>query len=188
MGIIGKMIRPTKLAISPPNPAVSAAEHASLSKGQATSQAISSGAEAPPSRLHDGGARHEHHGPGPGRFRPSVALVWPVCSAVGILEKGHVTIENQGEMAERVGFEPTVRLPVQRFSRPSRSTTPAPLRISKSKHLKPSDPGRKAKLQPDCNRKGLEHLLAEYGVDGICRRSIGALEQVSINIERDAWL
>ncbi len=30
-------------------------------------------------------------------------------------------------MAERVGFEPTVRLPVQRFSRPSRSTTPAPL-------------------------------------------------------------
>src|SRR4029453_4136846 len=31
-------------------------------------------------------------------------------------------------MAERVGFEPTVRLPVQRFSRPSRSTTPAPLR------------------------------------------------------------
>jgi hypothetical protein len=31
-------------------------------------------------------------------------------------------------LAERVGFEPTVRLPVQRFSRPSRSTTPAPLR------------------------------------------------------------
>src|SRR6476646_5033959 len=33
-----------------------------------------------------------------------------------------------GLLAERVGFEPTVRLPVQRFSRPSRSTTPAPLR------------------------------------------------------------
>ena len=31
-------------------------------------------------------------------------------------------------MAERVGFEPTVRLHVQRFSRPPRSTTPAPLR------------------------------------------------------------
>ena len=31
-------------------------------------------------------------------------------------------------MAEGVGFEPTVRLNVQRFSRPSRSTTPAPLR------------------------------------------------------------
>ncbi len=32
------------------------------------------------------------------------------------------------EMAERVGFEPTVRLHAQRFSRPSRSTTLAPLR------------------------------------------------------------
>ena len=32
-------------------------------------------------------------------------------------------------MAERVGFEPTVLLPVQRFSRPPRSTTPAPLRM-----------------------------------------------------------
>ncbi len=31
-------------------------------------------------------------------------------------------------MAERVGFEPTVRLPAQRFSRPSQSTTLAPLR------------------------------------------------------------
>ena len=27
--------------------------------------------------------------------------------------------------AEREGFEPSVQLPVQRFSRPSRSTTPA---------------------------------------------------------------
>src|SRR5690606_33461427 len=31
-------------------------------------------------------------------------------------------------MAEREGFEPSVRLPAQRFSRPPRSTTPAPLR------------------------------------------------------------
>jgi hypothetical protein len=31
-------------------------------------------------------------------------------------------------LAERVGFEPTVRLPVQRFSRPSHSTSLAPLR------------------------------------------------------------
>src|SRR5260370_10123232 len=30
-------------------------------------------------------------------------------------------------LAERVGFEPTVRLHAQRFSRPSRSTTLAPL-------------------------------------------------------------
>ena len=31
-------------------------------------------------------------------------------------------------LAERVGFEPTVRITAQRLSRPSRSTTPAPLR------------------------------------------------------------
>ncbi len=30
-------------------------------------------------------------------------------------------------LAERVGFEPTVQLPVLRFSRPTRSTAPAPL-------------------------------------------------------------
>ena len=33
-----------------------------------------------------------------------------------------------GSVAERVGFEPTVPLPAQRFSRPSQSTTLAPLR------------------------------------------------------------
>ncbi len=32
-------------------------------------------------------------------------------------------------LAEGVGFEPTVRSRVQRFSRPPRSTTPAPLRL-----------------------------------------------------------
>ena len=32
------------------------------------------------------------------------------------------------KMAERQGFEPWVLLPAQRFSRPPRSTTPAPLR------------------------------------------------------------
>jgi hypothetical protein len=31
------------------------------------------------------------------------------------------------KVAERVGFEPTVRLRVQRFSRPPRSTAPASL-------------------------------------------------------------
>ena len=38
-------------------------------------------------------------------------------------------------MAERVGFEPTVPLRAQRFSRPPRSTTPAPLRRGASKWL-----------------------------------------------------
>ena len=35
---------------------------------------------------------------------------------------------SRNKLAERVGFEPTVRLHAQRFSRPSRSTTLAPLR------------------------------------------------------------
>jgi hypothetical protein len=35
---------------------------------------------------------------------------------------------SQEQMAERVGFEPTEPLQAQRFSRPPRSTTPAPLR------------------------------------------------------------
>ncbi len=34
------------------------------------------------------------------------------------------------KMAEREGFEPSVRLPAQRFSRPPRSTTPAPLQTT----------------------------------------------------------
>ena len=33
----------------------------------------------------------------------------------------------RGDLAEREGFEPSVPVRVQRFSRPSRSTTPAPL-------------------------------------------------------------
>src|SRR5438093_6287651 len=32
-------------------------------------------------------------------------------------------------LAERVGFEPTIRLRVFRFSRPARSTAPSPLRV-----------------------------------------------------------
>ena len=37
-------------------------------------------------------------------------------------------VESEGVMAERQGFEPWVGLHPQRFSRPPRSTTPAPLR------------------------------------------------------------
>ena len=36
-------------------------------------------------------------------------------------------LKNCNVLAEREGFEPSVRLPVQRFSRPSHSTTLAPL-------------------------------------------------------------
>ena len=37
------------------------------------------------------------------------------------------------KLAEREGFEPSVELPPQRFSRPPRSTAPAPLRTSLKK-------------------------------------------------------
>ena len=47
----------------------------------------------------------------------------PICflSQIG----GFMSIPLEEFLAEREGFEPSVRLPVQRFSRPSRSTTPA---------------------------------------------------------------
>src|SRR5690625_7265326 len=46
-------------------------------------------------------------------------------------------------MAERVGFEPTVRSRAQRFSRPPRSTAPAPLRgIRLSWGGRPRSPGQ----------------------------------------------
>ncbi len=38
------------------------------------------------------------------------------------------------EMAEREGFEPSVRLPAQRFSRPPHSTTLPPLRTRSALH------------------------------------------------------
>ena len=47
----------------------------------------------------------------------------------------------EGVLAERVGFEPTVSLHPQRFSRPSRSTTLAPLRGRVGAHGRP---GRRA--------------------------------------------
>ncbi len=42
-------------------------------------------------------------------------------------------LDNAGHVAERVGFEPTVHRSAQRFSRPSDSTTLAPLRIFHNK-------------------------------------------------------
>ena len=50
-------------------------------------------------------------------------------------------------LAERVGFEPTDRLRDQRFSRPPRSTTPAPLRFS---------------LKPLAERVGFEPTVGGY--------------------------
>ena len=50
---------------------------------------------------------------------PKTSLIF---KALGEIETGRMV------MAEREGFEPSVRSRVQRFSRPPRSTTPAPLR------------------------------------------------------------
>ena len=53
----------------------------------------------------------------------------PQLQGAGAPAGGRPPPEPEGRrMAERVGFEPTVRLHAQRFSRPSRSTTLAPLR------------------------------------------------------------
>ena len=43
-------------------------------------------------------------------------------------QKSHTRTCGDGQLAEGEGFEPPVRLPAQRFSRPPRSTTPASLR------------------------------------------------------------
>jgi hypothetical protein len=43
----------------------------------------------------------------------------------------HVSGTYRGQMAERVGFEPTVRLPVRRISSAVLSTTQPPLRECK---------------------------------------------------------
>ena len=80
-------------------------------------------------------------------------------------------------VAERVGFEPTVRLPVQRFSRPSHSTSLAPLRIRKSKDLGALATGTKRKLPPHLPPDGLEHLLAtKDGVNDVCSGGVGAFD------------
>src|SRR5216684_9277937 len=62
-----------------------------------------------------------------------------------------------GKLAERVGFEPTVRLHAQRFSRPSRSTTLAPLR----------GPAYRGAIPPRQPRPDFRHLSPESGVSGV---------------------
>ena len=61
------------------------------------------------------------------------------------------------ELAERVRFELTVPVKVQRFSRPSRSTTPAPLRVVARYNIgKP-----KRKLMWSVRRTGRSELREE---------------------------
>ena len=51
-------------------------------------------------------------------------------------------------MAEREGFEPSVPVKVQRFSRPPRSTAPAPLRIRAQESTLVTNPVQHAGLKP----------------------------------------
>ncbi len=46
----------------------------------------------------------------------------------GLKDQREVNFNSDSMLAEREGFEPSERLHAQRFSRPPRSTTPAPLR------------------------------------------------------------
>ena len=52
--------------------------------------------------------------------------------------KPNRTIDYRAFMAERQGFEPWVPVKGQRFSRPPRSTTPAPLHAGRLSFLKPT--------------------------------------------------
>ena len=61
-------------------------------------------------------------------------------------------------VAEGVGFEPTVRSRVQRFSRPPRSTTPAPLRevirLSRTaRRVRPGPAGAKLPQGPEARKQ-----------------------------------
>ena len=58
----------------------------------------------------------------------------------------HQPSGREGEMAERVGFEPTDRVNGQRFSRPPHSTTLAPLRVWTSAILERSSLGKTSSL------------------------------------------
>ena len=70
-------------------------------------------------------------------------------------------------LAEGVGFEPTVRSRAQRFSRPPRSTTPAPLRevirLSRTaRRVRPGPAGAKLPQGPEARKQhpsGLHHLI-----------------------------
>ena len=54
------------------------------------------------------------------------------------------------QKAEGVGFEPTVGLPPQRFSRPSQSSTLAPLRVTYAAVV--HGPDCRNSLKNDCKR------------------------------------
>ena len=72
------------------------------------------------------------------------------------------------KLAERVGFEPTVRLPVQRFSRPSHSTTLAPLRARSFKQSTSRWASTNRKLPPELPPR-VEVRSTHANFSGSCR-------------------
>jgi hypothetical protein len=75
--------------------------------------------------------RNEQRATSDSHHMPFVILKCPMNAPYSHFKRKN-TYENSLNLAEGVGFEPTVRLHAQRFSRPPRSTAPAPfLRGSK---------------------------------------------------------
>src|SRR4051812_39517156 len=92
-------------------------------------------------------------GGGPGFARatsPAVAFIGP-CPGSRTLPKSGGVFGAQVNitLAEREGFEPSVPRKVQRFSRPPRSTTPAPLHRRDVSRLSPSRRERNPNLAPN---------------------------------------
>ena len=78
--------------------------------------------------------------------------------------------EKQRTLAERVGFEPTVRLRVQRFSRPPRSTALAPLRKSTRPSFGRPEPKGWTR-PPQLERQRCEKKLPAISLANPCRPS-----------------
>src|SRR5260370_17071837 len=93
-------------------------------------------------------------------------------------------------MAERVGFEPTVQLPGQRFSRPPDSATLAPLHALSINHLaccSPTDPT--ARLRLGCGFARIPVLLPRvvlWVVQPTNVMPVVPLEQVRGDVQSDS--
>ena len=97
-----------------------------------------------------------------------------------------------GFPAERVGFEPTVRIGVQRFSRPSRSTAPAPLHLCKINDLAPDAREQNGRFAPIGTRLAPNLFLLRFcaPLHGDCHGErcgrVGAGEPVCVDAECDS--
>src|SRR5207245_502047 len=92
-------------------------------------------------------------------------------------------------MAERVGFEPTVQLPGQRFSRPPDSAALAPLHALSVNHLACSSPtDQSARLRRGCGFARIPVFLpcvVLWVVQPTNVMPVVPLEQVRVDVQRD---